>query len=98
MNIQSECRNRSRGKMFFSNGLRARLNRRIRAEQATHVEHVDAEGLADEVAGIVNGNIVRRRGMTGQDEDPSETVLGDLRTDIGYQRSHGSVPDAVCAR
>ena len=51
------------------------------------MQHAGVEALADEVAGLVDGDAVRRRGMTGHDEDPLETVLRDLSADIRNERS-----------
>src|SRR4249920_1987384 len=73
------------------------LNGSIGTEEAAYVQHAGIEALADEVAGVVNGDAVRRRAMTSHDEDPLETVLRDLCADIRNQRSEGGVTDAIGA-
>src|SRR5512134_1138781 len=70
----------------------------IRTEKSAHVQHVDAEGLTDEVAGVVDRDTVRRRAVAGQHEDPLESVLRDLPADVGDQRSQRGVPYAVSTR
>jgi hypothetical protein len=73
------------------------LNGSIGTEEAAHVQHGDVEALADEVAGVVHGDAVRRRSVTSQDEDPLETVLRNLCADIRNQRAESRVTDAIRA-
>ena len=75
----------------------AGLNGSVGAEEAAHVQHAGVEALADEIAGVVDGDAVRRRGVTSHDEDPLETVLRDLCADIRNQRSERGVTDAIRA-
>jgi hypothetical protein len=47
------------------------------------VEHRPAKRFADEVARLVDGDVVRGPAVTIHDEDPLEAVLRDLSPKIG---------------
>ena len=57
----------------------------IGIEQPRHIQHRGVEDLADEIARLVDGDMVRRGSMTIHDEDPLEAILRDLPADIRDQ-------------
>jgi hypothetical protein len=73
------------------------LNCRSGTEQSGQMQHRDAEALADEVARLVDRDVVSGRAVTIHHEDPFETVLRDLRPDVRDQRTQRGLADAICA-
>jgi hypothetical protein len=73
------------------------LNRVIGPKQSGEVEHRHSKRFADEVACLVDGDVVRRRAVTVQDKDPFEAVLCDLSAKIGHERSERRLSDGVSA-
>ena len=85
MNIHAEGGELGGQKVLGIDLLSFRLNRRITPKQTREVQHRHAKRFADEVAGLVDGNAVRRGAVAVQDEDPSETVLRDLCAKVGHK-------------
>ena len=74
-----------------------RLDCGVGREQACDVQHLHAKCGADEVARLVDGNVVCGRAVAGEDKNPLEAVLRDLRANIGDQRSSGRLSNRICA-
>jgi hypothetical protein len=72
-------------KVLGVNPLSARLNRRIGPKQTREVQHCHAKRFADEVARLVNGDVVRGCAVAVHDENPFEAVLRDLSAKIGHK-------------
>ena len=86
------------GEMPARDAFALRLDSGICSEQRRDVQHRGTEGVADEIAGVVDGLVVSRCAMAIQHEDPLEAVLGDLRPDIRYQRPQRRLPQSVRPR
>ena len=61
------------------------LNRRIGPKQTREVQHRHAKRFADEVARLVDGDVVRGCAVAVHDENPFEAVLRDLSAKIGHE-------------
>jgi hypothetical protein len=63
----------------------ARLNCRIGPKQTREVQHRHAKRFTDEVARLVDGDIVRGCAVAVHDKNPFEAVLCDLSANIRHQ-------------
>jgi hypothetical protein len=77
--------------------LATRLVRRVGPEQRAQMQHGHAERVADEVAGLVDGDVLRRRAVPVQHEDPGESIARELAAEIGHHGTDGRLAQAVGA-
>ena len=77
--------------------LPVRLNCRIGSKQGGEVQHRHVKRLADEVACLVDRDVMRGFGVAVHDENPFEAVLRQLSAQIGHERPQRRLSDRVGA-